>query len=150
MSFSRALVAVATYNEIENLPGLVEAIHKVLPAADILVVDDNSPDGTGKWCDERARSDSRFAVLHRAGKLGLGSATIAAMQFALDHQYDVLVTMDADWSHDPEYLPRLVRAVDDADVAVGSRYCEGGAIEGWPLGRRVLSRGVNWLSGILL
>jgi dolichol-phosphate mannosyltransferase len=150
MPATRTLVALATYNEVENLPRLVEEIERVLPVADVLVVDDNSPDGTGKWCDERARSDSRLRVLHRAGKLGLGSATIAAMQFALDHEYDVLVTMDADWSHDPEYLPGLVRAVEGADVAVGSRYCEGGAIKGWPLGRRVLSRGVNWLSGILL
>jgi dolichol-phosphate mannosyltransferase len=150
MPATRTLVALATYNEVENLPRLVDEIERVLSEADVLVVDDNSPDGTGKWCDERARVDARLTVLHRAAKLGLGSATIAAMQFALDHTYDVLVTMDADWSHDPEYLPALVRTIDSADVAIGSRYCEGGVIEGWPLGRRVLSRGVNWLSGILL
>src|SRR6187401_1140892 len=116
MSSSRVLVAVATYNEIENLPGLVEAIHKVLPTADILIVDDHSPDGTGKWCDERAKSDSQVKCLHRPGKLGLGSATLAAIRFAIDESYDVLVTMDADWSHDPEYLPELVAAVGKADV----------------------------------
>src|SRR4051794_32856681 len=139
MPATRTLVALATYNEVENLPRLLQEIESVLPEADVLVVDDNSPDGTGKWCDERAHADSRLTVLHRAGKLGLGSATIAAMQCALDRGYDVLVTMDADWSHDPEYLPALVRAVEDVDVAIGSRYCEGAAIEGWPLGRRVLS-----------
>src|SRR5690242_3762904 len=105
MSATRTLVAVATYNEIENLPGLVDAIHAALPAADILVVDDNSPDGTGRWCDERATTDSQLKCLHRPGKLGLGSATIAGIRFAIDEQYDVLVTMDADWSHGPEYLP---------------------------------------------
>ena len=114
----------------------MEEIERVLPEADVLVVDDNSPDGTGKWCEERAIADSRLTVLHRDRQAWPGSATIAAMQFALDDKYDVLVTMDADWSHDPEYLPALVRAVEDAEVAVGSRYCEGGAIEGWPLRRR--------------
>jgi dolichol-phosphate mannosyltransferase len=150
MAFSRVLVAVATYNEIENLPGLIEAIHDRLPAADILVVDDNSPDGTGNWCDERAKTDSQLKCLHRSGKLGLGSATLAAVRFAIDESCDVLVTMDADWSHDPEYLPALVAAVDGADVALGSRYCDQGAIEGWPLSRRILSRGMNWLSGLML
>lgn len=150
MAFSRVLVAVATYNEIENLPGLVEAIHDVLPTADILIVDDNSPDGTGSWCDDRAKTDSQLRCLHRSGKLGLGSATLAAIRFAIDESYDVLVTMDADWSHDPEYLPELVAAVKEADVALGSRYCEHGAIDGWPLSRRILSRGMNWLSGLML
>jgi dolichol-phosphate mannosyltransferase len=82
--------------------------------------------------------------------LGLGSATLAAVRFAIDEKYDVLVTMDADWSHDPEYLPALIAAVDGADVALGSRYCNQGAIDGWPLSRRILSRGMNWLSRLML
>jgi dolichol-phosphate mannosyltransferase len=147
---ARTLVALATYNEINNLPGLVEEIHRILPEADVLVVDDNSPDRTGEWCAERVKSDSRLRYLPRPGKLGLGSALLAAMRFAVDGPYDVLVTMDADWSHDPQYLRALVEGTDSADVALGSRYCEKGGIDGWPFGRRILSRGVNWLSGLLL
>jgi dolichol-phosphate mannosyltransferase len=146
----RTLVALATYNEIENLPGLVDEILRVLPDADLLVIDDNSPDGTGRWCDERAATESRLQCLHRPGKQGLGSATLAGMRWAIDRSYDVFVTMDADWSHDPCYLPELVGATQQADVAVGSRYCAGGAIEGWPMHRRALSRCVNGLSRLLL
>src|SRR5689334_11530454 len=126
MSTPRILVALATYNEMGNLPSLVEEIEKVLPSANILVVDDNSPDGTGRWCDERSRVDPRLECLHRARKQGLGSATILAFRYALERQYDAVVTMDADWSHDPTYLQRLVAATDTADVAIGSRYCQGG------------------------
>jgi dolichol-phosphate mannosyltransferase len=150
MITSRVLVALATYNELDNLPSLVDSIHSVLPRAALLVVDDNSPDGTGRWCDERAKLAPRLKCLHRPGKQGLGSATLLAMRFALDGPFDVLVTMDADWSHDPQYLPALIDATSDADVAVGSRYCHGGQIEGWPLRRRLLSRSVNWLSGLAL
>ncbi len=146
----RVLVALATFNEIENLPGLVETIENVLPDAEVLVVDDNSPDGTGRWCDERLTSDSRLHCIHRPGKQGLGSATVAAMQFALDGPYAVVLTMDADWSHDPQFLPALVAATDNADVVLGSRYCNGGAIDGWPLHRRVGSRVMNSLSRALL
>lgn len=150
MTPPRTLVALATYNEVENLPGLTEAILRVLPAAELLIVDDNSPDGTGRWCDERATNEPRLHCRHRAGKLGLGSATLEAFRWALDRDYDVVVTMDADWSHDPEYLPALVAATKRADVAIGSRYVAGGAIEGWPLYRRFLSKFVNGLSRRLL
>jgi dolichol-phosphate mannosyltransferase len=150
MTTPRVLVALATYNEISNLPSLVEAIHSVLPDAELLIVDDNSPDGTGGWCDERSKIDLWLKCIHRAGKLGLGSATLSAMRFAIGGAYDVLVTMDADWSHDPQYLPALVGATSDADVVLGSRYCAGGKIEGWPLHRRVLSRSMNWLSGVAM
>jgi len=150
MSRSRVLVALATYNELGNLPSLIDEVQRVLPEADVLVVDDNSPDGTGTWCDERAKTDSRLKCLHRPGKLGLGSATLDAIRFTLDEQYDVLVTMDADWSHDPQYLTALVAATESADVALGSRYCERGAIEGWPVARRIVSRGMNWLSRLTL
>lgn len=142
----RVLVALATYNELENLPTLVEAVERALPGADILVVDDASPDGTGAWCDRRAEADPRVACLHRAGKLGLGSATLAAFQHGRDGGYDVVCTLDADWSHPPEVLPELVRLLQQADVAVGSRYARGGSIVGWPLSRRVSSWLVNFFA----
>jgi dolichol-phosphate mannosyltransferase len=150
MPMARTLIALATYNEIENLPALVEEILRVMPTADLLVVDDNSPDGTGRWCDERAALEPRLRCLHRAGKQGLGSATLAAARVAMDEDYAVFVTLDADWSHNPRYLPELVHGTERADVAIGSRYCAGGGIDGWPVYRRVLSRGVNGLSRFLL
>ena len=137
------LVAIATFNEIENLPSLVAAIRQQLPDADVLVVDDNSPDGTGHWCDEEAARSSWFRVIHRAGKLGLGTASWTAMQAAIERGYDWLITLDADWSHPPEALPRLVAASKDVDVVIGSRYCWGGEIHGWPFARRVVSKMMN-------
>jgi dolichol-phosphate mannosyltransferase len=150
MTQATTLIALATFNEIENLPGLVEAILRVAPDADILVVDDNSPDGTGRWCDERAKCEPRLQCIHRDAKRGLGSAAVEALQFACDRGYETVVTMDADWSHDPAHLPELLAATAHADVAIGSRYCPGGAIEGWPLHRRMLSRLMNGLSRALL
>jgi dolichol-phosphate mannosyltransferase len=137
------LVALATYNERENLPPLVAEIRTHLPDADVVVVDDASPDGTGHWCDEFAAANPWFTVIHRPGKLGLGSATWAAMQLAIERQCEAIVTLDADWSHPPEVLPQLVAALAHADVAIGSRYCAGGGIKGWSLPRRILSRGMN-------
>jgi dolichol-phosphate mannosyltransferase len=155
---ARTLVALATYNEIENLPSLVDAVEQALPDADILVVDDNSPDGTGRWCQERARSDPRLTCLHRPAKLGLGTATVAAMQYAIDAGYEHLLNMDADFSHGPRFLPALVAGMDERgedgrpkyDVMIGSRYVAGGAVEGWPLLRRLMSRGVNAYARLLL
>jgi dolichol-phosphate mannosyltransferase len=146
----RTLVVLATYNEIENLPALTREILRMLPAADLLIVDDNSPDGSGRWCDDAAVTELRLHCVHRAGKLGLGSATLVALRYAIQHEYDVVVTMDADWSHDPVYLSELLAATNGADVAIGSRYAEGGAIEGWPRSRRLLSRVINRLSRSLL
>ena len=150
MTTTRTLVVLATYNEIENLPGLVDAIFSVLPAANILVVDDNSPDGTGTWCCRRVLDEPRLTCILREGKQGLGSATLLAFRDALAHDYDVVVTMDADWSHDPAYLPELLAATAHADVAIGSRYVAGGAIDGWPWHRRLLSRWMNGLSRAML
>ncbi len=144
------LVAIATYNELDNLPTLVEAVRAALPEADVLVVDDNSPDGTGRWADERAEDDQRLHVIHRAGKLGLGSATIDAFRWAMERGYERVATMDADWSHPPAELPKLVALSREVDVAIGSRYTPGGRIEGWPLIRRVVSRLMNRLSRWLL
>jgi dolichol-phosphate mannosyltransferase len=144
------LVALATYNEVENLPSLVAAICRELPAAHMLVVDDNSPDGTGRWCDEFAAANPWFRVMHRVGKLGLGSATWAAMQYAIECNYQTIVTLDADWSHPPSVLPALVAATAHADVAIGSRYCPGGSIEGWTWPRRLISRAMNLATRLTL
>jgi dolichol-phosphate mannosyltransferase len=147
---ARTLLAIATYNEIENLPSLVDELFRILSDVDILIVDDNSPDGTGRWCDDRAANEPRLRCLHRECKLGLGSATLAAFQLAIDGGYEFVATMDADWSHDPLHLPQMLVAAHDADVVIGSRYCPGGAIEGWPWHRRILSRFLNRLSRSLL
>jgi dolichol-phosphate mannosyltransferase len=153
----KTLVTLATYNEIENLPRLVEEIFRCAPQVDILVIDDNSPDGTGRWCDEQASRDPRLHCLHRPKKLGLGTATIAGMRYALEHGYGYVLNMDADFSHPPRYLPALLAGMQPADgppidVMIGSRYVRGGGIEGWPLRRHLMSRGVNtyarWLLGL--
>jgi dolichol-phosphate mannosyltransferase len=143
------LVTLATYNEVENLPRLVHEILTHAPAVDILVIDDNSPDGTGAWCDQQATVEPRIRCLHRSGKLGLGTATIAGMQYAIEHGYQFVLNMDADFSHHPRYLPALLDGMQSqpgkpaVDVMIGSRYVAGGATEGWPWRRRVMSRTVN-------
>ena len=106
------MVAIATYNEIDNLPTLVDEIFRYAPHVEILVVDDNSPDGTGRWCDECAAEECRLRVIHRAGKLGLGTATLVAMRYAIEHDYDLLLTLDADLSHPPRYVPDLLSGMD--------------------------------------
>jgi dolichol-phosphate mannosyltransferase len=152
----RTLVTVATYNEIENLPRLVDEIWQVAPQAEVLVIDDNSPDGTGKWCDEKAASEPRLKCVHRAGKLGLGTATIAGMQYAIEHGYDYVLNMDADFSHHPRYVPAILAAMDgdggekETDVSIGSRYCPGGGTKDWPFKRRLMSWAVNTYARCLL
>jgi dolichol-phosphate mannosyltransferase len=141
----RLLVSLATYNERDNLPPLIADIHAHAPHADVLVIDDNSPDGTGKLADELAAKDPRVRVIHRAGKLGLGTATLAAMRYAIDNGYDLLQNLDADFSHPPRYLPGLLAGMDTHDVMIGSRYVRGGGTENWPLARRVISKSVNAL-----
>jgi dolichol-phosphate mannosyltransferase len=149
------LVTVATYNEMENLPRLVEAIFQATEDADLLIVDDNSPDGTGGWAAERAIEDPRVHHLGRPGKQGLGSAIVAAMHRAIDGDYCYLVNLDGDFSHDPAAIPQLVAAMDPpdsppVDLVIGSRYIPGGRIEGWPWRRHWMSRGVNWYTRLLL
>jgi len=151
----KTLVVVATYNEIENLPPLVDEIFRFLPAADLLIVDDNSPDGTGRWCDRQAQEDPRIKCLHREGKLGLGTALVAAMKYALEQGYNCVLTMDADFSHPPKCLPAMIAGMDgpdgkSVDVMIGSRYVPGGGVEGWPLKRHFMSRGVNFYARCLL
>lgn len=139
----RLLVSLCTYNESENLVPLIAAILQQLPQADVLVIDDNSPDGTGQLADDLAADDARIQVLHRPGKLGLGSATVAGFRRAIAGGYDWLINLDADFSHDPEYLPEMLRATRNADVVIGSRYVPGGGVTGWGPLRHVMSRGVN-------
>ena len=154
MSFNgvepRVLVALATYNERYNLRPLVREIRPTLPAADVLILDDNSPDGTGALADELAAVDPRLHVIHRPGKLGLGTATVAIMRYAIGHAYDYLINMDADFSHHPRYLPRLLAGMQRHDVMIGSRYIEGGGAENWPLPRRLISRAVNAVVRLLM
>jgi dolichol-phosphate mannosyltransferase len=138
----RVLICVPTYNERENLASLLAAIHEHLAAADVLVIDDNSPDGTGKLADEIAGRDGRVKVLHRAGKLGLGTAYLEGFRVGLDAGYDYIFEMDCDFSHDPKYLPALLGAArDGADLVIGSRYVKGGGTENWGIGRKVISKG---------
>lgn len=136
------LIIVPTYNERENLPGLCEQVLAALPCADLLIVDDNSPDGTGKLADELAAQNPRISVLHRSGKLGLGTAYIAGFRHALSKHYAYVFEMDADFSHDPAYLPALLAAAQDgAGVVIGSRRVPGGGTENWSLVRKLISAG---------
>ena len=139
---NRALIIVPTYNERDNLAAIVDAIGAELPEADILVIDDGSPDGTGALAEKLATQNPHLAVLHRPGKLGLGTAYLAGFRHALSHGYDFIFEMDADFSHDPRYLPALwQRAREGADVVVGSRYVSGGGTINWGIGRQIISRG---------
>jgi dolichol-phosphate mannosyltransferase len=150
LSSPRILVSLATYNERDNLAPLVSEIHRVLPAADVLVVDDNSPDGTGQLADEMAAADSRIHVLHRSGKLGLGTAILAGMRYAMQKNYDYFLNMDCDFSHHPRYLPAILAGMEKYDVMIGSRYVPGGGTRNWPLSRQFLSMSVNRLVRFLL
>lgn len=148
----RTLVIVPTYNELENLPLIVGRIHSARPDVHVLVVDDGSPDGTGQLADELALADpDRVHVMHRTVKDGLGAAYLAGFAWGLNRQYSVLVEMDADGSHAPEQLHRLLDAVDaGADLAIGSRYVPGGTVRNWPTRRLVLSKTANTYSRVLL
>jgi dolichol-phosphate mannosyltransferase len=149
----RALVIIPTYNESENLPRLIPSVLSRDPRLDILVVDDGSPDGTGTLADEIAAAEPRVHVVHRAGKLGLGTAYIAGFKWGLERGYDVLFEMDADFSHDPIHLPQFMEAVERYDVVLGSRYLHGRVtVVNWPIGRLLLSYFANvyagWVTGL--
>ena len=138
----RVLIVTPTYNERDNLPEFVAAVHAAAPGAHLLVVDDASPDGTGPLADALAADDPRVSVLHRPGKLGLGTAYVDGFRWAIARGYDVVFEMDADLSHDPAYIPAFLAAVaGGADVVLGSRNVPGGGVEGWGLGRHALSKG---------
>lgn len=139
----RVIVLIPTYNERVNLPRIVGRVRQSVPDADILVLDDASPDGTGQIADAIASADPAVHVIHRTGKQGLGAAYLAGFDEALGQGYDVLVQMDADGSHQPEQLPRLLAALSDADVVIGSRWVKGGSVVNWPAYRKALSVGGN-------
>ncbi|MHB8990469.1 MAG: polyprenol monophosphomannose synthase, partial [Chloroflexota bacterium] len=147
----RCLVVVPTYNERDNLGELVTRTLEQGEMLDVLVVDDNSPDGTGELADELASRLSRVKVLHRAGRMGLGTAYVAGFRYGLAEGYDFLFEMDADFSHDPAYLTRFLHKVEEGyDVVVGSRNIAGGGVRNWPLTRRLLSRGGSLYAGLIL
>ena len=146
----KILVIIPTYDERENLPIILDRLLAAVPNSAVLVADDSSPDGTGEIADERAAADDRVHVLHRPVKEGLGAAYIAGFAWGLEHGYDVLVEMDADGSHAPEQLPRLLDALQHADVVLGSRYVSGGYVVNWPKRREWLSRGGNLYSRFAL
>ena len=152
---SRLLIVIATYNEVVSLPILVDQLQTALPAAQILVIDDNSPDGTGDWCNQEAEKNSQLRVIHRAGKLGLGTATLLGLQDAIAGGFEYVATLDADLSHDAVSLAAMVDLLvtdttNQADVVIGSRYVRGGEIHGWPWYRRVSSYLVNQYSRLVL
>ncbi|CEA08135.1 Undecaprenyl-phosphate mannosyltransferase [Arthrobacter saudimassiliensis] len=147
----RVLTIIPTYNEIESLPGTLQRLRAAVPDSDVLVADDNSPDGTGAYADEVAAKDPAVHVLHRKGKEGLGAAYIAGFRWGLERGYDVLVEMDADGSHKPEQLPLLLEAAEaGADLVIGSRWVQGGSVVNWPLHRKLLSRAGSTYSRFML
>jgi dolichol-phosphate mannosyltransferase len=146
----RIVIVMPTYNERQNLESIATRVRTALPATDLLVVDDSSPDGTGDIADKLAEADPHVQVLHRTAKAGLGKAYIAGFGWALERGYDVIVEMDADGSHQPEHLPSLVSALDRADLSIGSRWVRGGKVVNWPKSREALSRGANIYTRIML
>jgi dolichol-phosphate mannosyltransferase len=146
----RVLVVIPTYNEADNIRLIVDRARAAVPSVDVLIADDNSPDGTGAVADDLAATDPAVHVMHRPGKQGLGAAYTAGFAWAREHDYDVVVEMDADGSHAPEELPRLLDRLSDADVVLGSRWVRGGKVVNWPVHRFVLSRGANLYTWFVL
>lgn len=144
MSNPPVLITLCTYNERENIAVLVPELLETMPDSHILIVDDNSPDGTGRLADELASQDTRIRVVHRTGKLGLGSANVASYRYAIEHGYEFLLNLDADFSHPPRFARQIVAAMHNADVAIGSRYVAGGQILGWTRQRHFMSRLINF------
>lgn len=149
----KALVVIPTFNEAVNLPHIIPQTLAEDSRLEVLVVDDNSPDGTGLIADEMARLDRRVHVIHREGKLGLGTAYITGFKWALERDYDYIFEMDADFSHDPRHLPEFLKAIQDADIVLGSRYLQGRVtVVNWPMGRLMLSYLANiyarWFTGL--
>jgi dolichol-phosphate mannosyltransferase len=139
----RVLVVIPTYNEADNIRIIVDRLRTAVPAAEVLIADDNSPDGTGAIADELAAADANVHVLHRAGKQGLGAAYLAGFAWGREQGFDVVVEMDADGSHQPEYLPQILDTLVDNDLVLGSRYVRGGKVVNWPAHRFLLSRTAN-------
>ncbi|MEP6866672.1 MAG: polyprenol monophosphomannose synthase, partial [Deltaproteobacteria bacterium] len=148
---AKALIIVPTYNERENVPGISERFLAAIPGVELLFVDDNSPDGTGQLLDDIAAQEPRVSVMHRAGKLGLGTAYVEGFKWALDRGFEFIFEMDADGSHDPKYLPVMLELAEDgADVVVGSRNVPGGGTVNWGIGRKLISRGGSFYARSIL
>lgn len=147
---ARVLVLVPTYNEYDSLPLIVDRIRHAVPTADILVLDDASPDRTGDLADELALDNPRLQVLHRRAKEGLGAAYLAGFAWGLERGYDALVEIDADGSHPPSVLPQMIQAAANADLVIGSRWVPGGSVQNWPKQREALSRGANLYTRLFL
>jgi dolichol-phosphate mannosyltransferase len=146
----RVVIVMPTYNERQNLEGMASRVQESVPDAHLLVVDDNSPDGTGDLADKLAEADSRVHVMHRTEKAGLGRAYVAGFGWALENGYDLIVEMDADGSHRPEDLPKLLAEAERSDAVIGSRYVPGGTVVNWPKSREILSRGANVYNRLML
>lgn len=136
----KTLTIIPTFNEIDTIPITVRRLRQAVPHSDVLIVDDNSPDGTGDYADRLAARDEQIHVLHRETKNGLGGAYIAGFRWGMERGYDVLVELDADGSHQPEQLPELLDLIDEADLVIGSRWVPGGAVVNWPVHREIISR----------
>ncbi|WP_061965841.1 polyprenol monophosphomannose synthase [Demequina aurantiaca] len=147
---AKTVVIIPTFNERESLPIQIDGVRKASPEVDILVVDDGSPDGTGEWADQRAEDDDHVFVLHRASKQGLGAAYLAGFAWGLERDYDVLVEMDADGSHQAKQLPSLLEHAGDYSLVIGSRWVPGGSVVNWPTRRKWLSTGANTYVGLAL
>jgi dolichol-phosphate mannosyltransferase len=144
---ARPLICIPTYNEASNILPLVEQVHEAAPEADVLVIDDASPDRTGELVRDRILKDARLEIMSRPAKLGLGTAYMAGFAYGLQHGYDRVLTMDSDFSHPPDRIPPLIAAINEgAHLSVGSRYVPGGAIHGWASGRRLLSATANFVA----
>ncbi len=146
----KKILLIPTYNEAENIRAIVEAVLKYTPDMHILILEDNSPDGTGVIADELASEHQDVRVEHRAAKMGLGAAYVAGFKRAIAEDYDYICHMDADFSHDPKYWPDLLKGMDANDVMIGSRYVSGGGTQNWGLHRRILSRTSNFIARTLL
>ncbi|HET8906569.1 MAG TPA: polyprenol monophosphomannose synthase [Ktedonobacterales bacterium] len=146
----RAIIAIPTYNERDNIVTLVNDIKQVVPSVDVLIIDDNSPDGTGKIADELSARESSIHVLHRPAKMGLGTAYIAGFLYAIEQGYDLVFEMDADFSHNPSYLPQFIALAENADLVIGSRYIKGGGTPNWAPLRKFISNGGNIFARAIL
>jgi dolichol-phosphate mannosyltransferase len=146
----KSLIVIPTYNERENITELIADVLRIVPATDLLIVDDSSPDGTGELVEEIARRDPRVHVKRRPGKLGLGTAYVLGFHHAIDHGYDLVFEMDADYSHDPTYLPAFFKMSNQADLVIGSRYIQGGGTPNWSALRKFVSGGGNMFARLVL
>ena len=144
MSNSKSIVVIPTYNEADNIKNIINAVHAVVPETNILIVDDNSPDGTAEIVKELKNGNERIHLLVRHGKMGLGTAYCSGFKYALDKGFEIIIEMDADFSHDPKILPKFLKEIENYDLVIGSRYLTGVNVVNWPLRRLILSYGANF------